>query len=224
MHAIATIYCAVFLILATACAPLKYAQDIPFYDSTENSANVEQQRLVTVASRITRHIADLCPDGMTLPHGSALARSELCGYPVKLSERKGIYASTNGRRIKISRGLLRFTATDDELALVLGHELSHILLDHSGTMRGSLIKNAELEADRLGISIVARAGYNTETAARFLPRLAKAFHYLNEPQDAYPTPAARAASIRLAIEEIARQEAKNDSPQALQGLASPVWP
>ena len=38
-------------------------------------------------------------------------------------------------------------------------------------MRGSLIKNAELEADRLGISIVARAGYNTETAARFLQGL-----------------------------------------------------
>lgn len=224
MRAIAVLFFAVLLVLAAACAPLKYAQDISFYDSTENSAKDEQQRLVTVASRITRHIADLCPDGMTLPQSSSLARPELCGYPVKISERKGIYASTNGKRIKISRGLIRFTATDDELALVLGHELSHILLDHSGVMRSSLIRNAELEADRLGISIVARAGYNTETAARFLPRLAKAFHYLNEPQDTYPTPAARAASIRLAIDEIARQEARNDPHQALQGLAPPIWP
>jgi predicted Zn-dependent protease len=87
-----------------------------------------------------------------------------------------------------------------------------------------LIKKAELEADRLGIAIVARAGYNTETAARFLPRLAKAFPTLNEPHAAYHTPAARAASIRLAIDEIARQEARNDPHQALQGLAPPIWP
>ena len=119
MRAIAVLFCAVLSVFATACVPLNYAQDVPFNDSTNSPAKVELQRLVTVTSRITRHIADLCPDRMTPPHGSTLVRPELCGYPVKLSERKGIDASTNGKRIKISRDLLRVTATDDELALIL---------------------------------------------------------------------------------------------------------
>ncbi len=73
-------------------------------------------------------------------------------------------------------------------------------------MRGNSKKEAELEADRLGIYIVARAGYSTEAAARLLPRLSETLPSLNEPRAAYHTPAARTTAMRQAIAEIAARE------------------
>ena len=201
-----------------ACAPLNDARTGSFDDSAGTAASLEQQRLAVVTSRLMRGVAHMCPDGMTPPQGSSTAAPELCGYPVKLSGGNAFRASTNGKRIKISKGALRFVLNDDELAFVLAHELSHILFGHDGAMRGNSKKEAELEADRLGIYIVARAGYSTEAAARLLPRLSETLPSLNEPHAAYHTPAARTTAMRQAIAEIAAKEVRGE-PLASRPIA-----
>jgi len=110
-----------------------------------------------------------------------------------------------GGRMAIYTGLIeKLNPTDDELAQVLGHEVSHALANHTaermsvamaaqlGVMAISVIaqdsdyaelaltgaplaaavaiqlpnsRTSELEADRLGMELAARAGYNPEAAA-----------------------------------------------------------
>jgi Zn-dependent protease with chaperone function len=48
-----------------------------------------------------------------------------CAYPVLMEESDEINASADGRVLHVNRGLLRFAQSDEELALVIGHELAH---------------------------------------------------------------------------------------------------
>lgn len=47
-----------------------------------------------------------------------------------------VNAGTNGAAIGVTRGMLRFVESDDELAVVLGHELAHITRNHIGKSLG----------------------------------------------------------------------------------------
>jgi Zn-dependent protease with chaperone function len=53
-----------------------------------------------------------------------------CRYPVQLSEDYNVDAGSNRYEIEVSAGLLQFVRDDNQLALVLGHELAHIMLGH----------------------------------------------------------------------------------------------
>ena len=127
-----------------------------------------------------------------------------CRYPIEVSGRGMIYASTNGQRIRITEGMLAFASNDSELAFVLAHELSHDLLGHPGSIRsgGRERQRMELEADYVGIYIAARAGYDVDVAAHFILRLASAFPSIGE-DSSYPAPAARYALLQRALKEIA---------------------
>ncbi len=53
-----------------------------------------------------------------------------CAYPVVLDPRSDLNAYTNGKAIAVTRGMLRFTENDNELAMVVAHELGHITAGH----------------------------------------------------------------------------------------------
>ncbi len=140
--------------------------------------------------------------------GTPSAEAELgaagpqCRYPIEVSDRGIVYASTNGQRIRITEGMLAFASNDSELAFVLSHELAHDLLGHPGAFHGGGRQRMELEADYVGIYITARAGYDVEVASHFILRLASAFPSIRE-DSSYPAPAARYASLQQALKEIA---------------------
>ena len=48
-----------------------------------------------------------------------------CNYEVVIVDSDIINAAADGRRIAINRGIIRFVKSDDELALVMAHELAH---------------------------------------------------------------------------------------------------
>ncbi len=61
----------------------------------------------------------------------SVAREEICEYPIYLDyNSKDINAYTDGDRIVFSKGILRFTKNNNELALVTAHELAHITMGH----------------------------------------------------------------------------------------------
>jgi len=125
-----------------------------------------------------------------------------CRYPIEMSDRALVYASTNGSRIRITQGMLAFASNDSELAFVLSHELAHDLLGHARAFHGGNRARMELEADYVGIYITARAGYDVETASRFMLRLAAAYPEM-EGDSSYPASAARYAMLERAAREIA---------------------
>jgi len=55
-----------------------------------------------------------------------------CNYPIVMAYNNAAGAHTDGKRIVIQRGLLRVAESDDQLALVIGHELAHITKGHFG--------------------------------------------------------------------------------------------
>ncbi|MCM8818123.1 MAG: M48 family metallopeptidase [Candidatus Omnitrophica bacterium] len=109
---------------------------------------------------------------------------------------------TDGKRIYVTPGLLRFLQSDNELALVLSHEIAHAILDHVQKMQGNIIlgtifdiaitiatgvntqgifgniggliysKEFEKEADYLGTYICAVSGYDVSNAPNLWRKMA----------------------------------------------------
>ncbi len=101
-----------------------------------------------------------------------------------------------GGKIYVSRGLLALVESEDELAGVIGHEITHAAERHAaaridysrrinpfsiGLMRAATIaaygRDQERDADRGGQIMAARAGYNPAGIATFLRRLDAADRY-----------------------------------------------
>lgn len=162
--------------------------------------------LAAVASRITGALADVCQCRAGRDRNGATP--ELCGYPLQVEHLSELYASTNGQRVKITSGMLGFFESDDELAFVLAHELSHILLGHAGAFSGPSQQSAEVEADRLGIRIVAAAHFDPEIAAEFPERLARSYPAVSRQTGTYPIATSRGAMIRSALRSDAGSLAK----------------
>lgn len=98
-------------------------------------------------------------------------------------------AFADDRYATITTRLEAFAASDDELALFLGHELAHAYLGHERTLDAAapmrailgragvpaaLVLRTEREADRLGMILAARAGYDVSRAGASWQRLATA--------------------------------------------------
>jgi predicted Zn-dependent protease len=116
-----------------------------------------------------------------------------------------------GGKLGINTGLIeKLNLTDDELAAVLGHEIAHVLREHSreqaseqtlaGTgisiasavlglgdlgqkgleyaytgLRGlPMSRRAEVEADRIGVELAARAGYDPRAAVSLWAKMGEA--------------------------------------------------
>ena len=103
-------------------------------------------------------------------------------------------------------GLLNFLDDDSELAVVLSHQVAHLLFDRDGD---SLTVREE-RADRLGLFMVARAGYDVKAAPRAWEKLAAETPYLIfEPRSEFVDSffphamlAQRMDGIRAAVQEI----------------------
>lgn len=53
-----------------------------------------------------------------------------CKYPIAMSEDDSVNAFADGEIVAITTGMVRFVESDDELALVVGHEIAHNALGH----------------------------------------------------------------------------------------------
>ncbi len=85
-------------------------------------------------------------------------------------------ASTDGVYLKASAGLLAEVPDEAELAAVVAHELAHIVLAHRQAIRAGIarVRDTEEEADRLSVALLADAGYDPTSAARFWRRFGPA--------------------------------------------------
>lgn len=108
-----------------------------------------------------------------------------CASRFQTSVERGTNAAADGRTVEIGTGMMARFRDDDELAAILAHELAHNILGHrdrldaAGVSRGLLgrfgkdaarVRATEIEADRLSVRLLARAGYRPEAAAAFWRR------------------------------------------------------
>lgn len=132
---------------------------------------------------------------------AAVSPVAICDVPVELARTGEVYAWTNGAKVKIAEGMLRFAATDPELALVVSHELAHIILNHTGSFFGVGTARLEREADYVGLYILARGGFDLERGVRLFDRMSVAFPKLDEAAS-HPPLRARLRALRDTAREI----------------------
>ncbi len=126
----------------------------------------------------------------------------ICNYPIILKNSDEVNAFADGRYVVVFSGMMRFLNSDDELALVISHELAHNTMGHIkkqavnrtiGTLLGAIVSELtgvnvtrigaqtgqllfsqefEAEADYVGCYYAARAGYDVSKAAQLWRRMA----------------------------------------------------
>ncbi|WP_233345590.1 M48 family metallopeptidase [Litorimonas taeanensis] len=106
---------------------------------------------------------------------------EGCGYGLRLSQNADINAFADGRHITINTGMMEFAESDEELAMIVGHELAHNTMGHIRKIVSNMILSGfssrytrpfESEADYVGMYYAQRAGVNIESVESFWRRLA----------------------------------------------------
>jgi hypothetical protein len=134
-----------------------------------------------------------------------VAPTPMCSYAFFIGKSDAVNAYADGTEIIVMTGMMRFAASDPELALVLSHEMAHGVMRDSQTMPAGAIPGAivdfvvsdlfgvnthgaftrgggrsytqdyEAEADTLGLYMMARAGFDIGGAPEFWRRIAAEF-------------------------------------------------
>ena len=166
------------------------------------------------------------------PRELTIPVTRACAFAIELGNADNINAYADGGRVMVTRGLMGFAQSDDELAYVVARTMAHNMLGHAATQRnaatiGSIIDNLtainpdtsmligsggirampaadDVAADRLAIYLLARAKYRIEGASAFWKRLAATYpaKILNGYTANHPATAARVAAIDKAVAEV----------------------
>ncbi|MFN3388076.1 MAG: M48 family metalloprotease [Allosphingosinicella sp.] len=134
-----------------------------------------------------------------------------CPGRVRLARSSQVNAFANGRTVVMTTAMLDFLASDDELAIVLGHEMSHNILGHpssredEGLLAGLGIEASakwkrEEAADRFGLRLAHAGGYDLDAAIPFWRRYLGKYDWFPQIFRSHPSLGARE---RIASEEIA---------------------
>lgn len=124
----------------------------------------------------------------------------VCKYGYKTTESGNVNAYADGENIIIEAGIIRVAQNDDDLAIVVGHEIAHNLMEHRLKQQGNVLLGSvvdilfagfgvntqgafgnlagaaysqefEAEADYVGLYLMARAGYRIDEVALFWRRM-----------------------------------------------------
>lgn len=148
----------------------------------------------------------------------------ICRSRVELAPGGAVEANANGTVAQVSAGMLDWTKNDDELALVIAHEVAHNLLGHQSKIdreklkpgifgafgsRGRKLRDMEREADRLGTWLAAKAGFDYALAPEFFARATARTGIAGAIPTTHPSPANRRRNLQEVVLEISAERAKS---------------
>ena len=129
------------------------------------------------------------PASLTVRRQSATVALHLAGQPgcggrIALIHRGAADAWSDGRYVAVTLAMVELAADDSELAFVVGHEMAHNIA-HDAARKPPLgglllqfgvgaarVKQAEISADTMAITLMARAGYDLTAPERLLSKVA----------------------------------------------------
>jgi len=179
------------------------------------------QRIAAVEEILDRQGADGALDldirraGMSYRLHIALERGCASHFQVRPSD--AIDAGADGHYVEITSAYVERPESDDGLAILLAHELAHNILHHrerlnaAGVHRGllqefgrsaRLTRATEIEADRLSLHLVDRAGFSLDAAIRFRETLWRGSGWDVFRSATHPAGAERLAILRSEVARI----------------------
>ena len=142
--------------------------------------------------------------------------SRCCRFVVYRHHKPNAFSRVDGT-IFLSTGLLQTIENEAQLAAIIGHELAHVLLDHSHQRQSQYsyrfnyrnqfrhLHRLEFAADRAGLEYAARAGYDPRQLIRIFQLVHS--HQPRTPQFStrYPDHQVRLRRIRRTIRSLERR-------------------
>ena len=92
---------------------------------------------------------------------------QICGARYVIKTGDGIEAFSDSKNVAISSNLIKFARNDDELALVAGHELGHVINRDDEAKSLGERRSMEDRADLLGAGLARCAGYDPMRGVEF---------------------------------------------------------
>ncbi|WP_324749085.1 M48 family metallopeptidase [Sphingomonas sp. LY54] len=175
------------VLLTANAVPFSYAPD----KGDEDRDDAPRRGIEALEQRLELQLAggpvrlDLLRDGR--PATATITAVPACPARVRLARSSQLNAFARRGYAIVTTRMLDYLQSDDELAIVLGHEMAHVILGHpeqldaAGVPRGLLrhfgknasrVKATEIEADRLGLRLAWAAGYDISAAVPFWRRYA----------------------------------------------------
>lgn len=118
-----------------------------------------KSRVSKIASRLTKATYGVCRE-------LSDNRRTSCSVPVKVIEARDINAYADGKTAYINTGIIDFSSNDEELAIIIGHEMAHNILMH-----GDKKKTNGLIGELIGVGVQAATGVDARQLFRDLGRL-----------------------------------------------------
>ena len=195
-------------------------------DKSRGQKSTASYDAVSAAMAALEALPDQKPAILSIERGGqrldvSVTPQSVCRSRVELAPGNAINANANGLVAQISGRLVNWVESDDELALVIAHEMAHNLLDHpkklneksalSGLatslgLAGKAQRQMELDADRMGIIMAATAGYNYKIGPDFWARLNSNAPLASFLATSHPTTRARRDNAQRVVDEISSKD------------------
>jgi hypothetical protein len=126
-----------------------------------------------------------------------------CDIPVKVIFSNDINGHTDGTDVLITSALMRSVPDDTNLALVIAHEMAHVIAGHAEMFP---TQELELEADRMALVLMARAGYDVEAAVAYWKDAAHPHEGGTKSESTHPTTRQRYQNFSKELKRIQKSE------------------
>jgi beta-barrel assembly-enhancing protease len=152
-----------------------------------------------------------------------------CGGEPSLLNSNEQNAWSDGNHVAITTGMLRLAKSDDEIAFVMAHEMSHNLLGHSHSSASQIFgaRRSEIVADQMAVGLMTYAGYQPNSGISFLETARRRFWWSSLSLD-HPGFGSRIRAVTAAIAALpprqwqvaASRVAPSPTPAAVLSTAS----
>jgi hypothetical protein len=203
--------------------------------SLPQGSNAEHQASAILGPEISEHTAiDLTVNRAGADMTVKVPLTHACAFLVLEGNSDQVNSYADGVRVMVTKGMMNATQTDEELAYVLANEMAHNVLGHpnkshmhdataqvidnftrlhpEASANDTAIKSStpeyEVAADRLGLYMTARAGFNVADANAFWTRIEASTSPGSYASTHAINPARLAAITRVANEIKGKQAAR----------------
>ncbi len=134
----------------------------------------------------------------------------VCDYPAHVFFSEAINGHTDGAEIWITSELMRQVEDDVNLALVVAHEMAHAIAGHMDRQPSRYL---ELEADRMALIMLERAGYDIDRAIRYWAKAEHpSIHHGDQRLSSHPGTNERLAHFHAVRDEIRAKRVQGQTP------------